>query len=135
MRCIKKNCVEFTIVSNEIQYIVIRTSKVGWTEGKCIAMDKLAQEDQSYRLSFEEYERYQKTLVSHTKQIGQECADETPIKLPNSSRIAVSTENQEKNDQNQSLFNSTKGGTRLLFPVLHGGIGIKLVDFFFSKKM
>ena len=26
--------------------------------------------------------------------------------------------------QNQSLFNSTKGGTRLL-PVLHGGIGIK----------
>ena len=36
----------------------------------------------------------------------------------------VSTENQEKNVQNQSLFNSTQGGT-LLLPVLHGGIGIK----------
>ena len=32
--------------------------------------------------------------------------------------------------QNLSLFNSTKGGTRLL-SVLHGGIGIKLVEFIF----
>ena len=30
---------EFTIVSNEIHYIVIRNSKIGWTEEKCIAMD------------------------------------------------------------------------------------------------
>ena len=34
----------------------------------------------------------------------------------------VFTENLEKNDQNQSLFNNTKNGIRLL-PVLHGGIG------------
>ena len=34
--------------------------KIGWTEEMCIAMDKLAQEDHSYRLSYEEYERYQK---------------------------------------------------------------------------
>ena len=32
--------------------------KIGWTEEKCIAMDKLAQEDHSYCPSSEEYERY-----------------------------------------------------------------------------
>ena len=32
--------------------------------------------------------------------------------------------------QNQSLFNSSKGGTRLL-PILHGGIGIKTGGVFF----
>ena len=37
----------------------------------------------------------------------------------------VSTENLEKNDQNQSLFNNTKNGIRLLLPVLHCGSGIK----------
>ena len=36
---------EFTIVSNEIQQNVTRNSNIGWTEEKCIAMDKLAQED------------------------------------------------------------------------------------------
>ena len=29
--------------------------KIGWTEEKCIDMDKLAQENHSYRLSREEY--------------------------------------------------------------------------------
>ena len=33
--------------------------KIGWTEQKCIEMDKLAQEDHSYRLSREEFKRYQ----------------------------------------------------------------------------
>ena len=56
---------EFTIVSNEIQYILIRNSKIGWTEEKCIEMDKLAQEDHSYCPSSEEYERHRKTGTSH----------------------------------------------------------------------
>ena len=57
---------EFTIVFNEIQYIVTRNSKIGWTEEKCIAMDKLAQEDHSYCPSSEEYERYRKNWhISH----------------------------------------------------------------------
>ena len=34
--------------------------KIGWTEEKCIAMDKLAQEDHSYNVSCEEHLRYQK---------------------------------------------------------------------------
>ena len=34
--------------------------KIGWTEQKCIEMDKLAQEDHSYRPSRDESKRYQK---------------------------------------------------------------------------
>ena len=33
--------------------------KIGWTEQKCIKMDELAQEDHSYRLSRNEFQRYQ----------------------------------------------------------------------------
>ena len=66
-----------------------------------------------------------KTLVSHTEQIGQECTDETPIRLPNRSHInEPSPPRIRKNVQNQSLFSSTKDGTRFL-PVLHGGVGTK----------
>ena len=38
--------------------------KIGWTEEKCIAMEKLAQEDHSYRLSSEEYERSEKLYLT-----------------------------------------------------------------------
>ena len=34
--------------------------KIGWTEEKCIEMDKLAQENHSYCPSSEEFERYRK---------------------------------------------------------------------------
>ena len=51
----KRNLTEFTIASNEIQHIVIRNSKICWTEEKCIAMDKLAQEDHSYCPSSAEF--------------------------------------------------------------------------------
>ena len=34
--------------------------KIGWTEEKCIKMDKLAQENHSYCPSSEEFERYKK---------------------------------------------------------------------------
>ena len=33
--------------------------KIGWTDQKCIEMDKLAQKDHTYRLSKEELKRYQ----------------------------------------------------------------------------
>ena len=83
-RCIKK---KFDGIHDRFQRDPIyRDSelKIGWTEEKCIAMDKLAQEDHSYCLSSEEYERYRKKLAYLTEQIGQECTDETPIRLPNS---------------------------------------------------
>ena len=48
--------------------------KIGWTEEKCTAMDKLAQEDHSYCPSSEEYERYRKTgYLTESRQI---CTDE-----------------------------------------------------------
>ena len=58
----KNSTKEFTIVFYETKYIVIRNS-IAWTE--CIEMDKLAQEDHSYRLSREEYLRYQNSGISH----------------------------------------------------------------------
>ena len=75
---------EFTIEFNEIQHIVIRTSKIGWIEEKCIEMDKLAQENHSCCPSSEEFERYKKNWFCHTEQIRQKCTDETPIRLPRS---------------------------------------------------
>ena len=40
---------EFTIASNEIHSLYRDSQlKIGWTEEKCIEMDKLAQEDHSY---------------------------------------------------------------------------------------
>ena len=57
---LKKNITrEFTIVFSETKYIVNRNSKIGWTEQKCIEMDKFAQEDHTYRLSKEEFKKYQ----------------------------------------------------------------------------
>ena len=56
---------EFTIVSKKIQYIVIRNSKIGWTEEKCIETDKLTQEDHSYCPSPEEYETHKKIGLSY----------------------------------------------------------------------
>ena len=57
-RCIKKN---FEGIHDRFQRDpVYRDPRliIGVTEEKCIAMDKLAQEDHSCRPSSEEYERY-----------------------------------------------------------------------------
>ena len=64
-RCIKKN---FDGIHNRFQRDSLHRDsqlKIGWTEEKCIEMDKLAQEDHSYCPSSEEYERYKKTGISH----------------------------------------------------------------------
>ena len=58
--------------------------KIGWTGEKCIEMDKLAQEDHSYRLSRGIFE-ISKTLVPHTKQFGQEYTEATSIRFPSRS--------------------------------------------------
>ena len=52
--------------------------KIGWTEQKCIEMDKLAH---SYRPSKEEFKKISRTVVSHIEQIGQERADATWIRF------------------------------------------------------
>ena len=57
-RCFKKN---FDGIHDRFQRVPENRDsqlKIGWTEDKCIAMDKLAQEDHSYCPSSEEYERF-----------------------------------------------------------------------------
>ena len=50
---------------NEIQYVVDSQLKIGWTEEKSIAMDKLAQEENSYCPSSEGMRDRSKTGKSH----------------------------------------------------------------------
>ena len=64
--------------------------KIGWTEEQCIAMDKLAQEDHSYRLSSEEYERYQKNWYLTLNESGRNA----PMKLRSDFREAVTIMNR-----------------------------------------
>ena len=125
-RCIKKN---FDGIHDRLQRDPENRDsqlQIGWTEEKCIAMDKLAQEDHSYRLSYEEYLRYQK----HWKITLNKSGKNAPMRLRSDFRAAV-TEHEpspprirRRTCRTKFLFNSTTGGTRLL-PVLHGGIGIK----------
>ena len=81
---------EVTNVSNDVQYIVIRNSKIGWTEEKCIAMDKLAQDDHSYCPSSEEYERYKKNWYISLNKSGRNA----PMKLRSDFRTAVTIMNR-----------------------------------------
>ena len=100
--------------------------KIGWTEQKCIEMDKLAQEDHSYRLSRDEFQRYQKTVVPHIKQIGQESTDATSIRLPSCSHNQEPSPSRirRRTCRTYSFFNNIKDGT-LLPQVVPGGTGTR----------
>ena len=100
---------------------------IGWIEEKCIAMDKLAQENHSHCPSSEEYEKFRTNwFISHwTNRARMHRWDSDLTSEQQSQLWTVSTENQEKNDLNPYLFINTKGGTRLLLPVLHGDSGMK----------
>ena len=84
-RCIKKGCDGIRDRFQRDPVHLDSQHKIGWTDEKCIEMDKLAQDDHSYCLSSEECERYQKNWYL-TEQNRQKCTDETPIRLPRSSR-------------------------------------------------
>ena len=86
----KRNLMEFTIASNEIQYILIRNSKIGWTEEKCIAMDTLTQEDHSYCPSSEEHERCKKNWFVSLNKSGRHAS----MKLRSDFREAVTIMNR-----------------------------------------
>ena len=115
---------EFTIVFYETKYIVIRNSKIGWTAQKCIEMDKLAQEDHSYRLSRDEFQRYQKQWYLTLNKSGKNA----PMRLRSDFRAAVTIKNRlhresgEERAENLFLFNIIKDGT-LLPQVIPGGTG------------
>ena len=78
--------------------------KIGWTEEKCIEMDKLAQENHSYCPSSEEFERYRKNWYITLNKSGRNA----PMKL----RSDMHRLHRESgvNDLNQFLFTKTKGG-------------------------
>ena len=63
--------------------------KIGWTEQKCIEMDKLAQEDHSYRLSRDEFQRYQKQWYLT---LNKSCKN-APMRLRSDFRAAVTIKN------------------------------------------
>ena len=63
--------------------------KIGWTEEKCIEMDKFAQDGHSYRLSCEEYERYQKHWYLTLNKSGKNA----PMRLRSDFRKAVTIMN------------------------------------------
>ena len=77
----------FTIVFSETKSIVNRNSKIGLTEQKCIEMDELAQQDHTYRLSKEEFKRYQ-------GQWYPTLSKNAPMRLRQDFRAAVSLENR-----------------------------------------
>ena len=82
----KRNLKEFTIVSNEIQYIVTRNSKLAGPRRSASQWINWHRKTIPTSHPLRNM-RDIKTWVSHTEQIGQECTDETPITLPNSSHI------------------------------------------------
>ena len=64
--------------------------KIGWTEEKCIAMDKLAQGDHSYCPSSEEYERCRKNWYISLNKSGKNA----PMRLRSDLRTAVTIMNR-----------------------------------------
>ena len=64
--------------------------KIGWTEEKCIAMDKLAQEDHSYNPSREEYLRYQ----IHWYPTPNKSGTKAPMRLRSDFQAAVTIMNR-----------------------------------------
>ena len=64
--------------------------KIGWTEQKCTEMDKLAQEDHTYRLSKEEFKRYQGQCYLTLNKSGKNA----PMRLRSDFRVAVTIKNR-----------------------------------------
>ena len=83
-RCIKKNFEGIHVRFQKDLTYHDSQLRIGWTEEKCIEMDKLAQKDHSYRPSSEEYERYKKNLYITLNTSGRNAPNETPIRLPRS---------------------------------------------------
>ena len=85
----KEIMMECTIVSNEIQYIVIRNSKLAGPRRSASRWTKLAQENHSYCPSSEEFERYRKNWYIPLNKSGRNA----PMKLRSDFRTAVTLMN------------------------------------------
>ena len=100
----------------------------GWTEQKCTEMDELAEQDHTYRLSKEEFKRYQGQWYLTLKKSGKNA----PMRLRPDFRAAVSLKNRlhrESGERDGTLPPAIHGGTRLTGV---GGVhNIFLSDLFF----
>ena len=87
--------------------------KIGWTEQKCIEMDKLAQEDHSIRLSKEEFKIFQGQWYLTLNNSGKNA----PMRLRSDFRAAVTIKNrlhrESGEEQNPFLPNNIGDGTLL----------------------
>ena len=63
---------------------------IGWTEQKCIEMDELAKQDHTYRLSKEEFKKYQGQWYLALNKSGKNA----PMRLRPDFRAAVSLKNR-----------------------------------------
>ena len=80
--------------------------KIGWTEQECIGMDKLTQEDHSYRLSKEEFKRYQGQWYLTVNKSGKNA----PMRLRSDFRAPVTTKNRLRREPEP--LHSSGTGTR-----------------------
>ena len=64
--------------------------KIGWTEQKCTEMEELAQEDHSYLLSREEFQRYQKRWYHTSNKSGKNA----PMRFRSDFRAAATIMNR-----------------------------------------
>ena len=91
-RDVAKELARRTLRRNSLRDQVYRDSqlKIGWTEHKCIEMDKLAQVDHSHRLSREEFKRYQGQRYLTLNKSGKNA----PMRLRSDFRAAVTIKNR-----------------------------------------
>ena len=82
----KRILMEFTIVSNEIRYIVFRNSKLAGPRRSASQWINWHRKTTPTAHPLRNMKISEK-LVYLIEQIGQECTDETPIRLPTSSHI------------------------------------------------
>ena len=125
----KRILMEFTIVSNEIQYIMIRNSKLAWPRRS--ASKWINWHRKTTPTVYPERNSWDiKNIgMSHsTNRARMHRCDFDQTSEAQSQSWTASTENQEKHVQNLFLFINTKGGIRLLLllPVHHGGSGMKI---------
>ena len=118
--------------------LVFRDSqlKIGWNEEKCIAMDKLAQEDHSNCTSPEEYETSRKNWYISWNKSGRTA----PMKLRSDFRTAVTTTSRLHRESGEErpepiFFINTKGAIRFFFQYLMVAVECKLVELFLLKRI
>ena len=104
---------EFTIVSNEIQYIVTRNSKLAGPRRSASQWINWHRKTTPTAHPLRSKKDIRK-LVNLTEQIRQKCTDETPIRLPNSSHNYESGEERPESIplyQNQRWHSSSSSSS------------------------